>query len=189
MKEYDQIFNWYLASRDHDTGVHSVELAFKSLAAGSTIVDLGCGTGLPLVKKMQQMKMNVIGVDSSILMIESFKTNFPNTEVVHSRLQDYVFPKTKVNGVLCWGCLFHLIPNDQIEVLTNVFNSVVCGGKFLFTSAKQKDSTTSEMNGTSFKYYSLGSAKYIELANNACWKLIHESEDAGNNYEYLFEKL
>jgi cyclopropane fatty-acyl-phospholipid synthase-like methyltransferase len=189
LKEYDQIFDWYLASRDHNTGVTSVELAFKSLATDSAIVDLGCGTGLPLVKRIEQMGKNVIGVDSSMSMIESFKTNFPNQEAIHSRLQDYVFPKTRVNGVLCWGCLFHLTPKDQIDVLNNIFNSVVCGGKFLFTSAKQKGSTTGEMNGISFKYYSLGSAEYNELANDAGWKLIHESEDAGKNYEYLFKKL
>ena len=188
MKEYDQIFDWYLKSRNDDTGVESVKFAFKKLKPGSTIVDLGCGTGLPLAKTVKQMEMDVLGVDSSRLMIESFKTNFPNTTVIHSRLQDYVFPKTTIKGVLCWGALFHLTPDDQIEVLNNVFNSVASGGRFLFTSANEKNTTIGEMNGISFKYYSLGSAAYNELAKNAGWELIHESEDDGNYYEYLFEK-
>jgi len=188
LKEYDQIFDWYLASRNDETGVDSVKLAFKDLKPGSIIVDLGCGTGLPLVNTIKKMGIEVIGVDSSKLMVEAFKTNFPNTEVINLPIQDYIFPNTVVHGALCWGCLFHLKPVNQIKVLNNVFNAVTKGGRFLFTSAKEKDNRVGKMNDISFNYYSLGSAKYNEVANNAGWKLIHESEDKGQNYEYLFER-
>ena len=189
MDEYDQIFDWYLNARNNETGVNSVKLAFKDLNRGSTVVDLGCGTGIPLALKLNEMGIHVIGVDSSKLMVEAFKKNFPNNEVMHSSIQSFEFPKKHVDAVLCWGCLFHLTPNDQITVLNKIFNSVKSGGRYLFTSAKENDNKTGEMNGIKFKYYSLGSVKYNELANNAGWKQIHESEDEGNNYEYLFERM
>ncbi len=189
MQEYNQIYEWYLDTRNTVTGVESVLSAFDGLKKGSTVVDLGCGTGLPLATALTSMGLRVIGVDSSSRMINAFKNNLPNAKTKLIKLQDYTFPKTKISGVLCWGCLFHLSPDDQIKVIRNVFSSVTCGGRFLFTSAKEKDCRTGEMDGVTFEYYSLGSEKYNEIARNAGWRLMHESEDEGKNYEYLFEKL
>ncbi|MFK7815996.1 MAG: class I SAM-dependent methyltransferase, partial [Gammaproteobacteria bacterium] len=130
----------------------------------------------------------IIGVDSSDLMVQSFKSNFPEAEAHHLPMQDYVFPNTEIGGVLCWGCLFHLTPDEQIKFLSKVFNVVAIGGRFLFTAAKEKSEKTGEMNDVTFNYYSLGSAKYNQLAKDAGWILIHESEDKDRNYEYLFER-
>ncbi|MFK7815919.1 MAG: methyltransferase domain-containing protein, partial [Gammaproteobacteria bacterium] len=104
MHKYDQIFDWYLSSRNNETDVHSVKFAFKGLSPGSKIFDMGCGTGLPLARTLEQMEMNIIGVDSSDLMVQSFKSNFPEAEAHHLPMQDYVFPNTEIGGVLCWGC-------------------------------------------------------------------------------------
>ena len=189
MQEYDQIYEWYLETRNHVTGVNSVKSAFSFLGDRSTVVDLGCGTGIPLTATLNNIGLRVIGVDSSPKMIGAFKKNLPGCETQLTPIQDYVFSNNTISGVLCWGCMFHLPPEDQISVLNNVFSSVSIGGRFLFTSAKEKDSTTGEMDGVTFSYCSLGSDKYNELAINAGWKLIHESEDEDKNYEYLFERV
>ena len=189
MQEYDQIYEWYLEARNYVTGVNSVQSAFSLLGNGSTVVDMGCGTGIPLTATLNNMGLRVIGVDSSPKMIGAFKKNLPDCETQITPIQDYVFSNNTISGALCWGCMFHLSPEDQISVLNNVFSSVSIGGRFLFTSAKEKDSTTGEMDGVTFSYYSLGSDKYNELAINAGWKLIHESEDEDKNYEYLFERV
>lgn len=189
MQEYDQIYEWYLDARNNVTGVESVLSAFGGFKRGATVVDLGCGTGLPLASVVTSMGLRVIGVDSSEQMINAFKANFPDAEANLIKVQNYTFPKAELSGALCWGCLFHLLPDDQIKVLGNVFSSITSGGRFLFTAAKEKDYKTGEMDGVIFQYYSLGSEKYNELAEKAGWRLIHESEDEGKNYEYLFEKL
>ena len=91
--------------------------------------------------------------------------------------------------VCCVGDVYlHLPPDDQVKLLNNIFSSVCTGGRLLFSSAKENDQTTGQMNGVTFNYYSLGSEKYNELAESAGWKLIHESADEGKNYQYLFEK-
>lgn len=189
MQEYDQIYGWYLQARNLVTGVNSVESAFSQFGKGSTVVDLGCGTGVPLATKLNDMGLRVIGVDSSAKMIDAFKANLPGSETHLTSIQDYVFSNCTISGALCWGCMFHLRPEDQISVLNNVFGSVSIGGRFLFTSAKENDSKTGEMDGVEFSYYSLGSDKYNKLAIKAGWKLIHESEDEDKNHEYLFERI
>ena len=189
MREYDQIYEWYVSTRDHQTGVNSVKNAFSAFDPGTSIVDLGCGTGQPLASTLKEMGLNVIGVDSSSKMAEKFHANFPQFEIHHSTIQDYEFAESPIYGALCWGCLFHLPPEAQILLLNNVFTALSTGGRFLFTSAKEKDQTTGRMNGIVFNYYSLGSDQYQQLASAAGCKLIHESEDQAKNYEYLFEKV
>ena len=106
MQQYDQIFEWYLDARDHQTGVDSVKAAFANLDPCSTVVDLGCGTGLPLAMTLKNMGLQVIGVDSSYKMVEAFKANLSECKIHHALIQDYAFPEKRIDGVLCWGCLF-----------------------------------------------------------------------------------
>ena len=189
MQEYEQIFEWYKATRNSHTGVASVRSAFSELQKGSTVVDLGCGTGQPLVMCLLEMGMHVVGVDSSEQMISEFKKICPVAEAVLCDISKYTFPAQNISGVLSWGCIFHLTPRVQVQVINKVFNAVKSGGRFLFTSSKDQDRQSGEMNGVCFHYYSLGSAKYNELAENAGWQLIREGEDEADNYQYLFQKL
>ena len=187
LREYDEIYEWYIGARNHNTGVESVKAAFGTLPQGATVIDLGCGTGVPLASVLVNMGLQVIGLDSSRKMIDSFRDNFPECTSYNIAIQDFDYTDYFFDGALCWGCLFHLQPDEQIRLLNKVFNSVQFGGRFLFTSAKESNAKKGEMINVEFNYYSLGSYKYNQLAKEAGWILISEFEDDG--YVYLFEKI
>jgi hypothetical protein len=54
MHEYDQIFDWYAAIRTLGAGVSDVAESARTLASGSTILDLGCGPGIPMSQILLQ---------------------------------------------------------------------------------------------------------------------------------------
>ena len=186
LREYEQIFEWYIDSRNHETGVESVKNTFSKLPSSATVIDLGCGTGIPLARVLADMGFSVIGLDSSEKMVNSFRKNLPESTVLNALIQEFDYSEYMFEGALCWGCLFHLKPNDQVKLLNKIFKSIQTGGRFLFTSAQESGSKKGEMDGVEFHYYSLGSKKYNKIAEKAGAKLIREYEDDG--YVYLFEK-
>ena len=186
MKEYDQIFEWYKAARSSSVGVEVVRNLFVGLPQGSTIVDYGCGTGRPLTAVLLEMGFKVIGVDSSQKMIASYGKSFPEAAAYQMPIQEFPIKDHQVTGVVCWGCLFHLTPNQQQQVLASIFSSIGQGGLLLFTSALEAGETTGEMDEVRFSYHSLGSDAYKQIANGYGWKLLFESYDEYDNYLYAF---
>lgn len=61
----------------HGIGVSSVRGWAKTLQPGSEVLDLGCGTGIPVSKILIDESMMVYGVDASPSMAKNFPTEFP----------------------------------------------------------------------------------------------------------------
>lgn len=84
MHEYDLIADWYAADRKTDIGVPEVTALVCSLPPGATVLDVGCGTGVPLTQTLLQAGCDVVGVDSSPRMLERFRLNCPDTPAICS---------------------------------------------------------------------------------------------------------
>jgi 2-polyprenyl-3-methyl-5-hydroxy-6-metoxy-1,4-benzoquinol methylase len=61
------------------------------LSAGATVLDLGCGTGLPISQALIERGFNVYGVDASPTIVAVFRANFPNTPVECAAVEDSDF--------------------------------------------------------------------------------------------------
>ena len=68
MHEYDLIADWYARDRTHLTGLPEVQALANSLPPGASVLDVGCGNGIPLTRFLVEAGFNVLGVDSSSKM-------------------------------------------------------------------------------------------------------------------------
>jgi len=62
MHEYDLIAEWYATDRDHGTGIPEVTALSDSLPGGATVLDVGCGTGIPITRALVAAGHSVLGV-------------------------------------------------------------------------------------------------------------------------------
>jgi cyclopropane fatty-acyl-phospholipid synthase-like methyltransferase len=189
MREYDQIFEWYVSARQPHIGVPEVAEFARSLSPESRILDLGCGDGIPISQFLVQSGFELFGVDSSPKMVERFRANFPNTPAQCARIQDSDFFNISFDAVLAWGVFFHLTEADQEIAISKVAKSLSVGGKFLFTSGKDYGTSDGTMNGVKFRYISLGSANYRKLLHDNGMNLSDERIDQWENYIYIAEKV
>lgn len=80
---FDAIGDRYDEAFPHKEGqVASAEWLVKSLPAGSRVLDLGCGTGLPTARQLAEASFQVVGVDLSDRMVALAHDNVP-TGVFH----------------------------------------------------------------------------------------------------------
>lgn len=80
---FDAIGDRYDEAFPHKEGqVASAEWLVKSLPAGSRVLDLGCGTGLPTGRQLAEAGFEVVGVDLSDRMVALAQENVP-TGVFH----------------------------------------------------------------------------------------------------------
>src|SRR6186713_2210813 len=114
---YEGIAAEFLAGRGRapSTGIGAKEIRdwARTLPRGAAVLDLGCGSGLPISKCLIDEGLSVFGVDAAPSMVKAFRRNFPGVPVVCESVQESLFFIRRFDAVIAWGLIFLLPPEDQ----------------------------------------------------------------------------
>jgi len=101
----------YSKSKDHYSKLFS-----KYLSPGSTILDIGCGSGKDMTDLLKS-GFSVSGADSSIEMISEAVTKYPELKdtIILSALPDLSGFRDTFKGILCSAVLQHIPDADLYE--------------------------------------------------------------------------
>lgn len=112
-KTYEKIANWYDEHRSSDLFEKTwLDKAVAMLPKDSEVLDLGCGTGTPMVPYFLEMGFKVTGVDGSAKLISMARSRYAQAEFITSDMRGLVLSR-KFDLVIAWHSSFHLSPNDQ----------------------------------------------------------------------------
>lgn len=192
MDSYNKIVRWYAEERSQSTiGIPEVRSLLQMLDKGARILDVGCGTGVPIGRYItQQNQFSLFGIDSSAEMVALFRENLPEASVQCVRIQESDFFSLTFDAAISWGVLFHLLPEDQENVLAKIAGALKVGGYLLFTSGQEEDGERKGvMDGVEFSYFSLGREKYERILSAHGLTMLDEHFDEGENYYYLAQKI
>jgi SAM-dependent methyltransferase len=185
MHEYDLIADWYALERIHPTGVPEVQALTEELPRGASVLDIGCGNGIPLTQLLVNAGFHVVGVDSSSKMLEKFRANLPHTPALYGTIQSCDLGGRVFDAAISWGMLFHLTPGEQARTFAKLADALKPGGLFLFTAGDKDGEIEGAMNGVVFHYFSFSVEGYRGLLDEHRFTLIDTHADAGQNTYYL----
>ncbi|MEA4822258.1 MAG: class I SAM-dependent methyltransferase [Erysipelotrichales bacterium] len=142
-----------------------------------SILDIGCGTGIPLTKSLVSPINDITGLDISFKMLDKAKVNVPNARFILGNILDARIER-KFDGIFAWDSLFHIPLNNQEEVIIKVINWLNIGGIFLFTAGGENSELISKMFNEEFYYSSLSSKEYEKIIiSNGCELVLNEIDD------------
>ncbi|NOK07963.1 class I SAM-dependent DNA methyltransferase [Corallococcus exercitus] len=189
MHEYDLIADWYASQRAGHMGVPEVTALAASLPAGALVLDVGCGTGLPLTRVLLEHGCQVTGVDSSRELLARFQANFPHVPVLCASILSCELQAQTFDAAIAWGVLFHLRHEEQEQAIANIARALKPGAAFLFTSGDAHGSMDgAPMNGVPFRYHSYSVQGYRDLLRAHGLALETTHTDPGGNVYYLARK-
>jgi SAM-dependent methyltransferase len=126
---YDHFFGPEAAS---DTRRALDRLLFRDLVAGSSVVDLCCGTG-QLTEVLVKLGYRASGVDISAGMLERAKQRLPEVEFVQADIREYRANRQYDAVISAYNSLVHLVtPEDLLRALKNVLSMLNGNGVFIF---------------------------------------------------------
>ena len=135
---YDSVAAAFVAHRsDSRVGVQTVRDWARALPRGATILDLGCGHGVPISATLLEEGANVFGVDASPTLISAFRTRFPDAPAECETAEESTFFDRSFDAVIAWGLMFLLPPEAQQRLIAKVSTALKPGGGFLFTAPAQ----------------------------------------------------
>ena len=173
------------SNRSTAVGVKMVRSWARTLQRGAAVIDLGCGAGFPITEVLVEEGLNVFGVDAAPSFVEAFRRNLPNTPVVCEAVQDSRFFDRTFDGVLAWGLIFLLSPEDQRRLIQRIADILAPGGRLLFTSPDEPLVWNDAMTGLESR--SLGAEEYRRELSAVGLSVI--SEYADGDHGYYFEAL
>ena len=188
MREYDEIAEWFTATRSPDVGVPDLAAFARTLPPRARVLDLGCGDGVPVSRLLRERGLDLTAIDSSSAMVERYRARFPEVPTQRVRAQDARFARASFDAVVAWGVLFHLSEEDQAAVIQNVAEWLAPGGRVLFTSGGVRSVSEGEMNGVAFRYVSLGADGYRRLLEQSGMRLDDHHADTWDNHVYVATK-
>ncbi|MES2623814.1 MAG: class I SAM-dependent methyltransferase [Pseudomonadota bacterium] len=167
-------------------GAETVSAWAHSLTPGSAVLDLGCGSGVPVSELLINAGFQVYGVDASPTLIAEFRRQFPTTEVSCEAVEESTFFGRSFAAVVAVGLLFLLSPEVQFRLIHKVGQALVPGGQFLFTSPCQM--CRWEDNWTGRESVSLGAEAYKAILAQAGLNVTGNYTDEGENYYFVAVK-
>jgi 2-polyprenyl-3-methyl-5-hydroxy-6-metoxy-1,4-benzoquinol methylase len=183
---YEALAERFMSSRNSRIGVATLREWSATLPRGSSILDLGCGHGVPLSQTLIDEGFAVYGVDASAKMIAAFRKRFPDVHAECSSVEDSTFFNRTFDGVIAWGLMFLLPADVQSIIVRKVARALHPGGKFLFTAPEDAVTWFDALTGR--ESVSLGRRKYRQILNSEGLVLVGEQVDEGDNHYYFASK-
>lgn len=183
---WESIADNFIANRNSNIGIKTVETWVKTLTPGTTVLDIGCGFGIPITEILINAGLNVYGIDASQTLIKEFQRRFPNVMVACEAIETSNYFNLKFDGVIAIGLIFLLSERAQLKVLQKVSKALNNKGKFLFTTPCQACTWKDILTGR--KSQSLGKEVYVNELSKQGLVLVGEYTDEGKNHYFDFSK-
>lgn len=179
---YESIWHEFTSHRSAEIGVREVRSWAKTLQKGSSVIDLGCGCGLPLTSALVREGLDVFGVDASPSLVNAFRKNLPGTPVLCESVLTSDLYNRSFEAALAWGLMFLFGAEEQRRLIARFAEILLPGGRLLFTSPAQATGWDDAM--TKMKSVSLGAEEYRGLLISVGLSVRDEYEDDGGNHYY-----
>ena len=182
---YEGIADIYINGRGravNGIGASTARAWAKTFKKGSVILDVGCGTGIPVTKILLEAGLNAYAVDASPKMVADFRQNFPHVPVARESIERSTFFNRTFDGIISVGLIFLLSEETQRAVIPKMAAALNPGGKLLFTACFEKTEWNDAMTEQGSR--SLGGDEYRALISAAGLSIGEEFVDEGGNYYF-----
>ena len=147
------------------------------LPAGAGVLDIGCGSGLPIARELIARGFDVTGLDGTPAMLALFQRNLPGAPAYQADMRDLALGR-RFAGLLAWDSFFHLSPADQRALFPRFQAHAAAGAALMFTSGPAEGHAIGELEGDPLYHGSLGPDEYRALLDAAGFAVVaHAVED------------
>jgi SAM-dependent methyltransferase len=136
---YDALSVRYDEAYDSDSKYRSwTESLNARLSDGCEVLDLGCGSGVPVVRDLVAAGHHVTGVDISDMQVRRARELVPRAEFIRADATSVDFPAESFDAVVFLYALIHIPLEEQRPLLENIASWLRPGGLLLCSTGRHE---------------------------------------------------
>ena len=179
---WEEVANEFVATRSTIGAALIRSWARQNVPRRGSVLDVGCGSGVPVAAALIDQGLDVFGVDASATLIAAFRRRFPSAHAACESAQESAFFHRSFDAAVAIGLLFLLSPADQRHLLGRIAGKLRPGGRLLFTAPRRRCEWNDILTGR--PSCSLGQDAYACVLNEAGLTLVGCLTDEGENNYY-----
>lgn len=134
---YDHIAEWYLrwVQEHRSPRERYTNKALEIAPTCPRVLELGCGSGLPITRMLLERGAQVVANDISSRQLSMAKARCPQATFVPGNMAALSFDRASFDVVLSFYTIFHLPRVEQKGLLSNIYSWLKPGGVCVFNLA------------------------------------------------------
>ena len=160
---YDLCASVYAESRVGEAHPE-LELLRTRLDDGASVLDIGCGAGVPITQLLAK-RFAVTGVDISGEMIRLARANVPCASFVQSDITSVEFDDSSFDAVVAFYSLFHIPRENHLRLFHRIRDWLKPGGYLMCTLSRESEAgyTKDDFFGEKMYWSNYGLSEYEEM--------------------------
>ncbi|MDO8992529.1 MAG: class I SAM-dependent methyltransferase [Daejeonella sp.] len=155
-KKYDKIAKWWHENHVNSSyGLEQIERAIRYCKHKDSALDVGCGSGGRIIRKLIQENFTVYGIDASAEMIAIAQSEHKDINLTNCNIIGWESDQ-KFDLIIAWDSIFHLPMTMQKPVIAKLCRMLKNSGILIYTFGDTIDEHESEWHGDHFPYSSIG---------------------------------
>lgn len=152
-----------------------------ALPPGGEVLDLGCGSGEPVARRLLDMGFRVTGADFSPKMLALAAAALPQADWVEADMRQLDLGR-QFDGIVAWHSFFHLTIAAQRDALPRVLDHLRPGGVLMMTLGVDEGEAHGHVDGDIVYHASLSDPEYRRILAAAGVEVIdfvHNDQSCG----------
>jgi SAM-dependent methyltransferase len=168
--DYDLIVDEWLNARQQLPQLDRELFDFftERLPTHAGILDLGCGSGVPVTSILVERGFVVTGVDRSTSLLAHAKELLPMCAFHKAEIEEYAIT-ANYGGIVLWDVLFHIPRQQHYGILKKIYQALNPFGLLILSSGGSEHEIppfTDFMFGVAFFYDAYPILEFYELCIN-----------------------
>jgi cyclopropane fatty-acyl-phospholipid synthase-like methyltransferase len=188
-ESYDRIADDYLEEFGRSS-VRDAKLAelIKNLPASATVLDLGCGAGVPVARSLATHGCLVTGVDASLGQIERARQNVPEAKFIQADMTSVQFPAETFDAVSAFYSITHVPRSEHAVLFKNIATWLRPRGQFVASFGSSEGDWSGEWLGAPmfFSHHAPEHAKRLISDAGLCLEGIELVEQDNEKATFLW---
>lgn len=183
---YDQVAQQYLDGRDCLKSGKYIQQLLKNLPKKSTVLDLGCGAGVPVDDILLKAGHEVIGLDISQAQIKLARRQCPGGQYGVRDIEDLAIGEYQVQAVISFYAIFHVPRARQAMMFKTIASFLPRGGLLLVTMGDREFEGEHSLHGVPMWSSQYGTVKNRQMIEAAGFEvLVDEIDKSGGEHHQV----
>ena len=181
-KGYENAAERYLAQRDQFASTPYLDMLAERLKPGATVLDAGCGAGIPIDRYLVQHGYCVIGLDIAKKQIALARTLVPQATYQVRDMSTLKRGEFQVDAVVSFYAIFHTRRETRLETIRTFHSFLPSGGLILVTmGTSDSEGTEENFHGVPMYWSQYDSVTNAGLIEAAGFAILHGVVDASGD--------